>query len=154
MLRGCLEGEDQKRLDFLSKALSDLRYSANKATYLPWAKFFEKGEWRNIKYQVEPLLAYWLSYFLFQAAQRTGFTATFFLLLSYYPREGGWPQRIFIKALYVLSATSACIISLAQFVGTTLSLMLTHLYIKCFYGRGLRLCPLGQSSSRLSSQKR
>lgn len=31
-----LEGEDQKRVNFLNKAFSDSRYAANKATYLSW----------------------------------------------------------------------------------------------------------------------
>lgn len=44
-----LDGEDKKKLDFSSKALSDSRYSANKATHLPWVKGFEEDEGRKSK---------------------------------------------------------------------------------------------------------
>lgn len=38
-----LREEDQKRLDFLNKALSDSRYFANKVTYLSLVKFSEES---------------------------------------------------------------------------------------------------------------
>lgn len=60
-----LEADDQKRLEFLHKALSDSRNSANKATYLSWVKFFKDGEGRHIKFQVEAPMAYLLLFFLF-----------------------------------------------------------------------------------------
>lgn len=47
-------GLEEARL--LEKALSDSRYGANKATYL--VEFFEEGEGRNNRYQVEALLTY------------------------------------------------------------------------------------------------
>lgn len=36
-----LKEEDQKRVHFLNKSLSDSRNAANKATYLSWAMLFE-----------------------------------------------------------------------------------------------------------------
>lgn len=42
-----LSADDQKRSEFLNKALSDSRYPSSKATYLSWVKLFEEGERRN-----------------------------------------------------------------------------------------------------------
>lgn len=37
-------GEDKKRIGFLTKSLSKSKYSTNKTTYLSWAKYFDEGE--------------------------------------------------------------------------------------------------------------
>lgn len=45
-----LDGEGQKRLDFLNKSISDSKYATNKATDFSCAKFFEEGEGRKSQY--------------------------------------------------------------------------------------------------------
>lgn len=60
-----LDGEDQKRVDFMIKSFSKSKYATNKATYLSWAKYFnEGGKGSNSLFQVKTFLAYWLSYFV------------------------------------------------------------------------------------------
>lgn len=56
----------------MSKSVSSSKYSASKATYLSWIKFLDEGEGRNRQLQVDALLAYWLSYFVFPGLLKDG----------------------------------------------------------------------------------
>lgn len=60
-----LEGEDKKRLDALMSSLSKSKYSLIKAAYLSLVKYFTQGTKMNMPYQVDAILAYWLSCFVF-----------------------------------------------------------------------------------------
>lgn len=97
-----LKGEDQKRLEFLNKALSDSRYPASKATYLSWVKLFKEGE-RNNKFQVEALLAIGYVISCFQAAQRWALQLCFsFCCLISQEKEVG--PRARLLRLFICSA--------------------------------------------------
>lgn len=39
-----VKGEDQKKVDYLTKSLSSSKYLTNKAPYLSWAKYFDEGD--------------------------------------------------------------------------------------------------------------
>lgn len=67
-----LKEEDQKKVEYLTKSLSSSKYSTNKATYLSWVKYFDYGEGRDSKFQLEAFLAYWLSYFVFRSPPEGG----------------------------------------------------------------------------------
>lgn len=71
-------GEDKKRIDALKTSLSMLKYSTNKVTYLSWVKYFDEGEGMRSPYQVDPFLAYWLSYFVFLCSLEVDCTISFF----------------------------------------------------------------------------
>lgn len=77
-----LDGEDQKRVDFLTRSLSKPKYSTNKATYLPWGKYFDEGgEGSNSAFQVEAFLDYLLSYFVFPSSPKDGINSFVFPLV-------------------------------------------------------------------------
>lgn len=55
-----LDGEDKKRVYFLTKSMSKSKYSINKAIYLSWVDYFDGGgEGSNNSFQVS-LLAFLL----------------------------------------------------------------------------------------------
>lgn len=51
-IRVTLRGEDQKKVEFLTKSLSISKYSTNKATYLSWVKYFDNGEGKNSQFSL------------------------------------------------------------------------------------------------------
>lgn len=69
MPRGSLSYSiNQEKLKFLKNALSNSRASANKATYTTWFCYFETQKGKNHPYQVEAMLSYWFSYYIFPGA--------------------------------------------------------------------------------------
>lgn len=61
-----LDEKGKKKVEALQASLAKSKYSTKKATYLSWMKYFSKGEeGKNIPYQVDALLAYQMSYFMF-----------------------------------------------------------------------------------------
>lgn len=56
-----LDEKDVKKLEFLSKAYSESKAS-NESTYATWLRYFNIGKGQNNEYQLEVMLAYWLSW--------------------------------------------------------------------------------------------
>lgn len=83
-IRVTLSGDDQKRVEFLSKPLSSSKYLIIKAIYLSWVKFLDEGEERNRHFKIEFVLAYWLLYFIFSSPLEDGLHIyiIFFVVLS------------------------------------------------------------------------
>lgn len=134
-----LEQKDHKRLDFLNEALSGSSISVNNLFVL--AQLFRGGGREDRKFQVEALVAYWLSYFVFPSYPEDGLHSYVSSSPSYLSREKDWPWRPFTLTLYMPGSTSACATSSTQLVDMMLSLMLRHLSLKCFYWRDLSFVP-------------
>lgn len=139
--RVTLEGEDQKRLDFLNKALSTRVTLATRLPTCPRPSSSRKA--REGIACSRQRLAWPIGYLFlcFRVASRMGYTAMFFFLLSCSLQERGWLSHPSNQVLYTLGLTSVCGTSSARLVDTTLSRMLTHPFFRCFSGRDLALYP-------------
>lgn len=124
-IRVVLDGEDQKRLDFLNKSLSSSKYEANKETYLIWVKFFEEGEGMNSQYQVEAITGYCIS--SFRVHPRMESTKYVSHSPSYCPRVRGWLWHLCTWVLCTQGSTNAREIFTSQLVDMTLSHKLMRL---------------------------
>lgn len=67
-------------IESLSKSPSSSKYSINKAIYFSWVKVIDEGEGKNSQFQIEALLACWLSYFFFPSLPEDGLHSYVFLL--------------------------------------------------------------------------
>lgn len=68
-----IDAESTQRVEDLQSLLLISKYSTNRMMYLSWVKYFYEGEGKRSPHQVDSLLAYWQSYFVFPSPPRGRF---------------------------------------------------------------------------------